>query len=236
MPRFEILTSEKHPNITVAERYGEDCGNNVHMIPVVVTELAPLIAHYPVVIGKDGETGGFMLAAVTGVVEGENLFLEGQKWGAAYQPLHAQRGPFAVQESGDPDNPSLLVRIDLDDPRVTEDGGERLFDDDTNQTEYMRRKNAILATIVDGMGKTDAFLSECSDNDLIEPVQLQLSFKDQSNIRFEGLYSINQDKLAAMTGEALENFHAAGHLRAAHYLTGSIGQIQNLVMRKNARL
>lgn len=236
MPRFEILTSEQHPDITVAERYGADCGNDVHMIPVVVTELAPLVAHYPVVIGKDGETGGFMLAAVTGVVEGENLFLDGQQWRAAYQPLHAQRGPFAVQETGDPDNPSLLVRIDLDDPRVSGDGGERLFDESANQTDYMRRKNAILATIVDGMGKTDAFLTACSELDLIEPVQLQLSFKDQSNIRFDGLYSINQEKLAALTGDALEKFHAAGHLRSAHFLTGSIAQIQNLVMRKNARL
>ena len=236
MPRYEFLSNETHADISVTDRYGTDCGNNVHMMPVSVAELAPLIANYPVFLSRDEETGAYVMTAILGFFEGENLFLDGKTWDAPYQPLQAQIGPFSVVETGSGPNPELAIRIDMDDPRVSEQGGQALFLADGNQAEYLKRKSAIIATIIKDLNATDAFVAACHAHDLLEPVELQVSFKDRSTVRFDGLLTINHEKLSALSGEALETFHAAGHLRAAYYITASLGQVQNLIRRRNARL
>ena len=236
MARYEFLSNETHSAIRVTDRFGEDCGSNVHMMPVSVAELAPLVANYPVFLSRDEETGAFLMTAILGFFEGENLFLDGKTWDAPYQPLQAQIGPFSVVETADAADGQLAIRIDMDDPRVTEEGGDALFLADGNQADYMKRKTAIISTIIKDLSATDAFVAACHENDLLDPVQLQVSFKDNSTVRFDGLFSIDHEKLSALSGEALEKFHAAGHLRAAYYIMASLGQVQNLVRRRNARL
>jgi len=234
-----FLESERHRKLRVITSYGAEYGDNVHVVPVVVEELSPLVLDYPVSLLKDEETGKFVLHALLGFDPGENLFLEGSSWRAAYVPMQIRRQPFLVGytaadgESATPQQ--AVISIDLDSKRVQEQSGEALFTEDGSRTDYLNNIDDLLQSMVSSMQTTDAFIAMITELDLIEPARVNVTFRTGEQRSFDGLHTISAERLGALSGEDLEKMHRSDYLRACHLLHNSLGQIQNLVARKGAR-
>lgn len=234
-----VLDTKKHRNTRIITKRGAEFGENMHCVPVIADELRHLVLEYPVCLIKDNNTGKFGLYALHGLEPGENLFLHGDEWNATYIPLHIKRQPFTVGVTGkDGDKPTpenTVLTIDMDNTRVQESEGEALFDDKGNATEYLKGVSNLLQGLIPGIIKTDAFIDTLAEHDLIESVQLTVSFADGEEKKFDGLYTINEDNLQELSGELVQEFHQKGYLQACNLLLASIGNVQKLINLKKKK-
>lgn len=233
-----LLDIKHHSDIRIVTNRGAEYGENVHFIPVVADEVRALVLAYPICFLKDNNTGQFGLNVITGFEAGENLFLDNNQWRSHYVPLHLRRQPFmvGVTESGaEPTNDNTVITIDMDSPRVNTSQGERLFDEHGKANRYLDEISDLLSQLMSGNKRTEIFINALVEHDLIEPVQLGITLSGGEQKRFDGLYSINESKLAALTGEALEQFHSKGYMQACYLISASMGHIQKLVEWKKAR-
>ena len=228
------LEYESHKDMRVVTEPGAEYGDNINLIAVVPREFTRLVANYPIVIAKDMNTGEFNFCVLTGFEKGENLFLEGTYWDASYIPLEMQRRPFfaAMEEGSD----KAVVYVDADDPRAQSETGERVFEESGEQTEYFRRVNGVLADLVVGIHEARGMMAALLELDLVEPVRFNIKLAGGDDGQFDGLYAINDEKVAALEGDVLADFHAKGYLRMVHVQIASLVHIQSLIDRKNRRV
>lgn len=66
------------------------------MVPAYPSEFAELQREYPIFLRRDADTGGWQSVALLGFEQHENLFLQGDRWNAAYLPGAAAKGPFLI--------------------------------------------------------------------------------------------------------------------------------------------
>ena len=239
MVRQVVLNNDAHRRLRVITSRGGEFGENVHVVPVIANELTSLVLDYPVCMMKDPDTGRFGLSALLGFEPGENLYLEGDRWNASYVPLHVRRQPFMVSfskdQSGKKIPESAVISIDLDSERVQESHGEALFNEDGSNTAYLDGIHDLLSGLMAGIESTHAFMEVLSAHDLIEAAQVNITFADGEQKRYEGIYTVNDEKLSELSGDDLEQMHRRGYLRASSLLLASLGHIQKLIGLRNAQ-
>jgi len=211
-----------------------------NLIPVVPAELTHVATQLPLVLAKNGETGQFVLAALTGFAPNENLLLQQGRWQGLYLPLQIQRQPFFVGKAT-PDADDYVVCIDMDSPATGQNqplpaGAELLFLADGSETEFYRQAKQRLVQLLQGEQQRDALIEMLLQCQLLQPMSLDITFADQSTTRLNGLYSIDADKLAALAPEQVVQLHQQGHLAAIYAILGSAAQIYGLIARKNQQL
>lgn len=228
------LDFESHKDMRVDTRPDAKYGDNINLIAVVPREFTRLVANYPIVIAKDQNTDEFNFCVLTGFEKGENLFLEDTHWDASYIPLEMQRRPFfaAMGEGSD----KAVVYVDADDPRANSQTGEPIFDENGAQTEYFRKVNGVLADLVVGIHEARGVMAALLEHDLVEPVRFNIKLVSGQDGQFDGLFAINDEKVAALEGDALADLHSKGYLRMIHVQMASLVHIQSLIDRKNRRI
>lgn len=211
-----------------------------NLIPVVPAELTHVATQLPLVLAKSGETGQFVLAALTGFAPNENLLMQQGRWLGLYLPLQIQRQPFFVGKAN-PDDNDYVVCIDLDSPATGQNqplpvGAELLFFADGSETDFYRQAKQRLVQLLQGEQQRDALIDVLLQCRLLQPMSLDITFADQSTTRLNGLYTIDADKLAALAPEQVVQLHQQGHLAAIYAILGSAAQIYALIARKNQQL
>jgi hypothetical protein len=236
MAKYLPLNTKEHRKLRVNTARGAEFGENVHLIPVIADELRNLVLDYPVFIMKDPETDRFGMCALLGFEAHENLYLEGDRWNAIYLPAHIRRQPFILGFRGEERTPeNSLVSLDMDHKRVQEEVGELLFDDEGKATPYLENISQLLGGMMAGLESTRLFIELLSEHDLIEPAQINVTFGSGEMKSFEGLYTVNDEKLGELSGEVLQTMHKHGYLQAASLLIASMGQMQRLIDLKNSK-
>lgn len=239
MAKLEVLQKDKHQNLRVLTQRGAKYGENIPFVPVVVGELRNLALNYPICLMSTGESTRLRPYAILGFEPGENLFLNDDFWDASYVPLHVTRQPFMVgfpdgNEDATPDN--AVMMIDMDSPRVQEAEGEALFDEDGAHTPYLQAIGESLGQLISAEQATRTFVDELQAAGLTKPAELSITLRNGEEQGFEGLFSINEKKLAELRGAELETLHKRGLLHASYLLLTSIGNMQKLVHKKSDRM
>ena len=240
MANWAVLDSIAHARLRVVSTPSARFGNQVGMVAVTPNEFARLVAHYPIFFRKNAETGQFEPGALLGFFNDENLFLRGDVWASAYVPLQVQRQPFRVANapaaSGAIGAGGLAVTLDLESPRVSETVGERLFGDDGQPTDYLRRISGVLDALVDGARAAFEFPARLASLGLLESLRIDIQFVDGSDVKLQGLYSINPQKLQALPGPELIGLRDQGYLEWAYVQIASLAHIAGMVAERNIRL
>lgn len=230
------LNYETHQNTRVITSRGAKYGENTHIISVVANELNSLALEYPVFFTKNNETGQFELTAMFGFEPGENLFLQGEEWDASYVPMHILRQPFRVlfqsDSEGNNAKGNALVCLDMDSDRVQESAGEALFNKDGSKTTYLENITTLLSQLITATESTQSFIKTIADLELLEAASLKVTLQGKEKT-FEGLYTINEEKLNQLTGDAFQDMHKKNYLQASYLQIASIGNIKKLIHRKN---
>lgn len=229
------LHNKTHRNTRIITIRGAEFGENIHFVPVMGDELRHLVLDYLVCFMKDPETGQFSLFALLGFEPGENLYLRGEQWNASYVPLHIRRQPFLVARPPEGSSGKAVISLDMDSARVQELSGEALFNEDGSNTPYLDQVIQVMSALIAGTDSTKAFIETVSGLDLIAPAQLNITFADGEQKRFEGLYNISEEKLHELTGDKLEQLHKRGFLEACTLMMASMGQVQRLIDLRNAQ-
>ena len=230
MNRLVALNSVAHRQLRVDPTQVLAQAAGLNMLPVVLGEFLKLCVQYPIVLTKNAATGRFSCIALFGFEKHENLFWTQDRWDALYLPLQATRQPFFLGEGADQDK---VVCIDMQNAAVTQTHGEAIFDEQGAETAYLRQVKQMLAALLEGEQQTERFLGKLLALELIRPMRLEIEFVNRQKQRVEGLYSIDEDRLKALSGETVAELHALGWLAPIYTMLASLGHIYSLVQRKN---
>lgn len=232
MANFVPLDFAEHRFLRLATSYGVGLGDGLGMVGVVPTEIPALVNSYPLFFRQSPVSGGYELSAMLGFAGDENLFLAGGQWDAGYVPLTLRREPFAVRQSTLSADRNTLM-IDLDSPRLVRDSGDILFFSDSRPSERLQAIIDMLQALVKGAKIGKAYVAALTAHDLIEPVAVQVDLGGGAAHNFSGLFTIAEHRLSGLSPPAVQDLHAQGFLPWIHQQAASVGQIANLILRKN---
>ncbi len=228
MTRIVPLSNETHKSLKVDARASAAYGDNQVFTHVIAKEFPLLVVHYPILFSKDANTGEFYCGVMLGFDPGENLFLEEWRDLEFYRPLGLQRVPFYA---AGPD-----VAIDLDHPRVGVEDGTALFTESGQPSRYLQRIIWTFQDLSSGIEVTRHFIAALLQLQLIEPISLEAEFDDGTTRDCAGLYTVNQEALAALPDETIVQLFRLGYLRLMHLMIASLKQFPVLARKKSGRI
>jgi SapC len=237
MSRHVMLNNIEHKDLRVMTRYGKEFGA-AGSVPTFPTEFAEIQRDYPIFFRKDPNTGEYASIALLGFTRDENLFLDGDRWDASYVPGVISRGPFLIgfqerQEGGDLRR-EPVIHVDIDDPRVSQTAGERVFMESGGNSRYLDRIAQVLSGINDGMAAGKAMFEAFTALDLIDPLKMELKI-GPSQYDVLGLHTIGAQKLRNLNAEQVYRLHMSGFLQGAYLVLASLNNVQRLIERKQRR-
>lgn len=240
MPSYEMLNNVEHKDVRIVTQRSAATGDSVQFVMTFPLEFRRAQGHYPIFLQKDPKTGQFYPIILLGFEQGENLFLGPDGWVPSYVPMSILRGPFLIGYQNNADHPEgrqAVITINMDSPLVTrEENGQPLFLEHGGSAPYLENLTALLEDIQVGLEMNEPFVSALTERDLIESVTMSITLKDGAERQLLGLYTINEDRLNTLDGEALESLHKAGHLQSVYMLMASHSNFNGMVERRNALL
>ncbi len=201
-------------------------------MPIGLGEVPLASCDYPIVLIKDGATGGFRLVALLGFDAGCNLFVMGENWLATYLPHNVLRLPFCL---GTPDSETVVVCIDETSALLNEQRGTALFDADGGETAFLTGRRALLDRMRRDAEAATGFVSAIVAARIVRPMTLTLHFEDQRQQDIEGAYTIDPLALTDLPDDILLDLHRSGYVAPIYALIHSLGQVNRLEQLHNAR-
>lgn len=236
MANFDILDNKNHKDIKVITHFNDEFSENTNSALIFPTEIKAAQRDYPILFIKNPDTGQFQSLVLLGLVAGENLYIN-NGWQASYIPAMINKGPFTIcyeeKEENGKKVKQPIVAIDMDSPRVNKESGEPIFLDDGQASPYLEQVNQSLKTLHEGSQLSQQMFKAFLKHDLIEPLALKIELNNGEKISLQGNYTLNEEKLSQLSGDALTELHSSGLLRVAYFITASLDNIQRLVDLKN---
>ncbi|MBO9711560.1 SapC family protein [Sphingomonas sp.] len=234
MPDHALLTAEAHRDLRIREERGAALGDAVMCCVTFPDEFRRVQDDYPILFRLNAERDAFTAYAMFGFEDGENLFLDGERWDAGYRPLAMDIQPFLI---GQPDGEgNRQVHVDLASPRIAAAEGVRLFDEDGRATPFLEAVADKLGALDQAYTGAEAFLAALARHRLLEPLTLEITLEDGSINRLVGFHALDEARLQALDAATLGELHAAGHLMPLFMAVASLGKLSGLVARKNRRV
>ena len=234
LSNYSILNPEVHKNTRIVTERGEAMGDDIQYSLTYPLEFRNIQSCYPIFFSKSGETGEFFPIALFGFEKNENLFLDESGWNASYIPMMVEREPFLIGYQGaSEDDLKPIVSIDMDSPKISEEKGQALFDNDSQPTDFLKSVMRRLESLHQGHEHNKGFISALTEAELLEPFTLDITLDNGSRNQLIGFYTINEDKLLELDGSILEDFNKKGFLQPIYMAVASYARIRALIDKKN---
>lgn len=228
--QYVALNQNNHNNIRVASGFSFDGAKDQHLLPIAVTEFEQASGSLPIAFVKNSSTGQFESVVILGFKKGENLCFKDNHWLSEFVPQIIQRYPFALTEKED-DGQQLLVAIDQNSSMVGTSVGERLFDENGVETQYLEKRKQDLQIYHEGCMYGQIFIQRLVDFGLLEMTNVSLQVADEK-IEVAGIYVINQEKLNRLDAEKFIELRNVGDLPAIYAHLNSLKQFNRLAKLK----
>ena len=238
MPNRVPLDNVVHRSLRVAHRRSSQL-DNVNQTLVVPNEFEEVQREYPLFLRKD-EKGAFVAVALLGLANGENLFLDGDRWNARYIPAVHARGPFYLGTTSTGElgqlREELAVHVDLDDPRVGTDDGELLFKEHGGSSAYLDHVTSRLHLIHEGLAAATQMYALLDELGLIQPLEMELQLGDGASYSVRSMFTIGMERFQALTSSELERLHRQGFLAPTIFIRSSLPNLNRLVELKRRKM
>lgn len=201
-------------------------------LPIAASEFGDACKFYPIVFVGD-DKNAFHAAALLGLRDQSNLFVtdEGTWQPDCYVPAFARRYPFVLGTTSDADR--LAVCIDEAYPGLNREEGIALFEED-QESDYLKRMMDFLRAYQREMDVTAKMAVRLKELGLLVPKSITVSQEGKDQY-LSGFWVVDDDKLAGIDDvRAAELFHS-GMLRLIELHRVSLGNVQRLAARLDAR-
>lgn len=222
-----------HANLRVSPKAGAEFGDAANQALVFPAEFEELQREFAIIFRR--RENGLQAYALLGLDRDENLFLSGDHWTSRYVPASHRRGPFSIgmaRSSADAESGEPMIHVDMDDPRVGEGEGLPLFLEHGGNAPYLDHISGVLRLLYEGMESAPAAYAALDEAGLLTPVTLTIDVSEDRRYTVPDVLVVDVERLAAVTGEPLERLHRSGVLRLAILVMASLGNIQQLIARK----
>ncbi|WP_137700039.1 SapC family protein [Marimonas lutisalis] len=195
------VSSERHKKISVKTGADYRFAEKVNSVPLTAIEFGQAAVEYPIVFSGNDEA--VMPCAILGATATKNLFVkEDGNWGGKYVPAFVRRYPFVFAQ--DQSGKQLILHIDESFEGCNEEGrGERLFDSEGNQTQYLKNVLAFLQDYQQRFNRTQLFCKRLIELELLRPMEAQFSLPSGERQSLSGFQTVDREKLKAVSNEDL---------------------------------
>ncbi len=239
MTRPALLDNVTHRHLRVRTERSAALGDARQSALALPAEFRQLQAHFPIVfqlVEGDAANPGFQPVALFGLEEGQNLFLKNGNWDAPVVPMALQRDPFMIGRASDD---SLQLHIDMDSPRIVrpEDGevGTALFMPHGGFSDYLDHVVQLMEHLHAQAQHLPVFIEALTRHQLLESFVIDIETPGGEQGRLSGLFTIHEERLAALPAAALETLAREGHLLPIYMQIASLQQLQGLVEKASRR-
>jgi SapC len=234
MTRPTLLDNVTHRHLRVRSERSAALGDARQSALALPAEFRQLQAHFPIVFQLVEGDAGFQPVALFGLEEGQNLFLTDAGWDAPVVPMALQRDPFMIGRASDD---TLQLHIDMDSPRIVRpDEGEvgtAIFMPHGGFSDYLDHVVQLMEHLHAQAQHLPVFIEALTRHQLLEPFVIDIETPGGEQGRLSGLFTIHEERLAALPGAALEALAREGHLLPIYMQIASLQQLPVLVERQS---
>ena len=206
----------------------------LHAVFITATEFPQAGLEFPLLFvgtGQRSSTGrpAMSTVALLGVVEGENLQLEGERWVARYIPASIRRYPFVTASTAGPSGRKVLV----DDtwPGFSPNAAEPLFDAEGGPAPALTRAIDFLDRFELEAERTRTFCDRVVALDVLKDMKAEATLPGGEKISVDGFHAIDEDRLRALPDPTVLELFRSGMLALMQVHLLSLANIRHLVMR-----
>ena len=220
------ITKERHLWKKVKSTDNFDFVKDVHIASIMVHEFSRAASIYPIVFLEDQAEDKFRPVILTGLEEGENLFIKDNKWEASYIPAIIRRYPFSLAKTGE--DGRFTICIDEESDFVNEEVGERLFTEEGEEGEVIEKVKQYLTELQQMEIFTTEFCKFMSKNNMFTPLNMKVRVGSEIK-NISGAYVINEDRFNALSDEKFIELRAKKYISVIYAHLSSLAQIERLV-------
>lgn len=214
----------RHANLAVKTGNDFSFSANVNSVPLMVAEFSQVANEMAIVFAGSGED--VIPAVLLGIRENENLFIDDKgKWLGKYVPAFLRRYPFVFSSTDEGKNFTLCIDESFEGAN-NEGRGERLFDADGEQTQYLKSVLGFLQAYQVQFQRTKNLCARLRQFNLLEPMQAQFTLPDGRNMMLSGFEVVSRDRLKAISSEQLAALFGSDDLEVIYLHLQSLRNLQ----------
>jgi len=212
--QVEPITSNKHRNLSVKAGDDYEFARSINSVPIIAAEFPNAATEYPIVF--TGNDDSVIPVVILGLREEENLYINNQgKWVANYVPAFIRRYPFVFSSSDN--GKTFTLCIDEGFSGCNQEGrGERLFDVDGQQMQYLKNVLEFLKEYQAHYQRTETFCEKLKELDLLEPMSAQFTTPKGEKVNLTGFMAIDRVKLKELTGDQFKELAKTDELELTY--------------------
>ncbi len=223
------VNSAQHGDWSVKTGVDYAFAKHVNTVPLTAAEFASASEEYAIIFAGDDQT--VMPAVMLGVRQDENLYVDDDgAWNGKYIPAFVRRYPFVFSRTDD--GTRFTLCIDEEFTGCNTDGrGERLFDAEGEQTQYLQSILGFLQAYQAQFDRTAAFCAKLKELDLLEPMQAQVTVGSGERLALTGFMAVNRDRLKALDAEQVADLLQTDELELIFIHLNSMRNFDPLAQR-----
>lgn len=225
------LSATTHRELRIVPQRIADIAASQHLVNIRANEVGSASCSAPILVSQTADTHSAALSMVCGLQPGKNLLLDRGVWSASYQPTALQTFPLFLMNADN--DKGYVVGVPEDSEALSMTEGERLYDVDGNPTPLLRKITAMLEAGIEADLQTRHFLQQLVDEDLLKAVDLVVNYTKGGTQNVQGLQTVNEDKLRALTADQLARHNETGYLVLMHAMLLSTFQLNGLIRQHN---
>ncbi len=230
------LNRAEHKDLRIRPIPNLKFAGTVHSVPLTGVEFPTAARDLPILFGGQTEADAGPMALL-GLRQNENLFVnDNGQWEAnIYIPAFVRRYPFVLAEKpAGAEGDDFTVFLDEAYEGFNTAEGERLFQEDGNETEVLTNAVKFLGEYQQHVGRTQWFMEQLRKHNLLEPRNIRLE-KDGKSINLTGLYVVNEERLRDLDEATAKEFLREGVLGWIYAHLLSLSNIERVSARLSQR-
>lgn len=228
--KYAPVHKEKHKNIKVKQGDPAKHLAGQNLVPVTLSEYELVCAEFPIVFAQKQGTENYESVIVTGIDNGENLWIENKQWIADYIPQIAYRFPFGLVPNPEKQDHVVLV-IDENSEQYNEAEGNALFNEEGAESEYLVNITQALVEQRKDELHTQNLIAMLKELDVLIPLQMGLTINGMP-LNFTGLYHVDRVRMQNLSAEKINQIHEKGYLLPIYVHMASIHRFEKMVRKK----
>jgi SapC len=205
--------------------------SGMNAIFVAGVEFGDVCREYPILFVRAGNDaqGKPQVApiAALGLAPGENLFLQGRGWRAAYLPALLRAYPFAVSRAGVEQR--ALLSIDIGWAGLSQTEGLALFDEQGEPSEQLKTLTQQIEQFELQVQRTSEICRLLVEKDLLREKRFDAELPSGEKLKVDGFLSVDEKQLAKLSDADLLLLHKNGMMGLVYAHLVSLGNLRKMV-------
>jgi hypothetical protein len=202
----------------------------INSIFVAATEFSDVCREYPIVFVHAGKAadGRDEIApiAVLGLVQGQNLYLDGARWRAAYMPVVLRSYPFCI---GRVDEQRFAVCLDLAWAGAGPGEGRALFEGDGQPAPLLKEMQQHLERVEAEVQRTRLACARLLELELLREMRFEATLPDGRKHSVGGFLTVDDARAQDLSDAVVGELHRSGILGLIQMHWVSLGNMRRLL-------